>query len=485
MNYRTPGAYIEEVAKFPASVVPVATAIPVFFGFSQRTQYKGTDLVNAPMRITSLLEFEQVFGTAPPLGNFAVSVDPDGAVLAGVGDPEAMAATQALAAFKLHYAIRHFYLNGGGICYICSLGDFSARRPAGIAQAHLDGLAAVALEDEPTLLVMPDLSAITPADETAQAAADARAQYHLVLVQALAQCGTLGDRFVIGDLFDGRTEGQTPADDFRDGIGTSNLKYGAVYHPHLSTTLGWLWDEATITVSQLAVRQDDGTILSPSPFDGENMTQLVESNPALYGALRGALDGQFVTLPPGPAVAGVYATVDRTRGVWQSPGNVSLAGVRDFAVEIDRDLNDHLNLHPSGKSINALRSFTGRGAMVWGARTLAGNDNNWRYASVRRFFNMAEESCKKATFAYVFEPNTAATWAKVKGMIENFLTVQWRNGALAGAQPADAFYVRVGLGQTMTAQDVLDGVMTVEIGMAVIRPAEFIVLQFSHKRPQA
>ena len=205
----------------------------------------------------------------------------------------------------------------------------------------------------------------------------------------------------------------------------------------------------------------------------------------MYGRIRAALDRHSVVLPPGPAIAGVYAKVDRTRGVWKSPGNESLASVRRLTVDIDTDLNDHLNVHPSGKSVNAIRAFTGKGFMVWGARTLAGNDNEWRYVAVRRFFNMVEESTKKASYPFVFEANDANTWAKVRGMIENFLVNQWRAGALVGAKPEDAFYVRVGLGTTMTAQDVLEGRMNVEIGMAVVRPAEFIVLRFSHILPEA
>ena len=152
------------------------------------------------------------------------------------------------------------------------------------------------------------------------------------------------------------------------------------------------------------------------------------------------------------------------------------------AVTITNDLKDDLNVDPaSGKSVNAIRAFAGKGTLVWGARTLAGNDNEWRYVPVRRFFNMVEESIKKATGLFVFEPNDANTWVKVRAMIENFLTVQWREGALAGAKPEHAFFVAVGLGETMTAQDILEGCMIVEIGMAVVRPAEFIVLSFSHK----
>ena len=98
---------------------------------------------------------------------------------------------------------------------------------------------------------------------------------------------------------------------------------------------------------------------------------------------------------------------------------------------------------------------------------------------------MVEESVKKSTYWAVFEPNDANTWIKVKSMIENYLTQKWRDGALAGAKADDAFYVKVGLGVTMTALDILEGRMNVEIGMAVVRPAEFIILKFSHKMQES
>lgn len=190
-------------------------------------------------------------------------------------------------------------------------------------------------------------------------------------------------------------------------------------------------------------------------------------------------------LPPSGAIAGVYATTDRSRGVWKAPANLSLRGVSAPAYKLTDQEQSTLNVHETGKSINAIRSFTGKGILVWGARTLAGNDNEWRYINVRRFFNYVEESTKKASEPFVFESNDANTWVRVRAMIENFLTIQWRQGALAGATPKEAFYVKVGLGETMTAQDILEGRMIVEIGMAAVRPAEFIVLRFSHKMQES
>ena len=135
----------------------------------------------------------------------------------------------------------------------------------------------------------------------------------------------------------------------------------------------------------------------------------------------------------------------------------------------------------SGKSVNAIRSFTGKGTLVWGARTLSGNDNEWRYVPVRRFFNMVEDSVRNATGWAVLEPNDASTWIRVKAMIENYLTNLWKAGAMAGASADQAFFVNIGMGTTMSSVDILEGRMNIEIGMAVVRPAEFIVLKFSHK----
>ncbi|MGQ1785067.1 MULTISPECIES: phage tail sheath family protein [unclassified Saccharicrinis] len=218
----------------------------------------------------------------------------------------------------------------------------------------------------------------------------------------------------------------------------------------------------------------------------ESRTEILAQTDPVYKGILDAINTQGVVLPPSGAVVGIYAAVDENRGVWKAPANVSITAVKAPAVRITHEDQESLNIDTeAGKSVNAIRAFTGKGTLIWGARTLAGNDNEWRYVSVRRFFNMVEESVKKATAQFVFEPNDANTWVKVRSMIENFLILQWRAGALAGAKPDDAFFVKVGLGQTMTAQDILNGYMNVEIGMAVVRPAEFIILKFSHKMQES
>ena len=200
-----------------------------------------------------------------------------------------------------------------------------------------------------------------------------------------------------------------------------------------------------------------------------------------YSSILSVLNTKATLLPPSGAIAGIYASVDNARGVWKAPANVSINSVNGLSEFINDALQENMNVDPNaGKSINAIRSFTGKGIMVWGARTLAGNDNEWRYVPVRRFFSFVEQSCKLSTSWAVFEPNDANTWAKIRGQIDNFLNNLWREGALAGAKPEQAYYVNVGLGLTMTAQDILNGLMYIEIGMAAVRPSEFIVLRFSH-----
>jgi phage tail sheath protein FI len=213
--------------------------------------------------------------------------------------------------------------------------------------------------------------------------------------------------------------------------------------------------------------------------------QLNDSN-AIYNNITVAIKNQGIVVPPSGAIAGIYAAVDGTRGVWKAPANVSVNGIIEPLVNIDDNIQQDLNIDTdAGKSINAIRAFTGKGILVWGARTLDGNSNDWRYISVRRFYIMVEESVKKAAMQFVFEPNDGNTWVRIRAMIENYLTNLWRLGALAGPKPEQAFYVKVGLGQTMTFDDILNGKMIIEIGMAPVRPAEFIILRFSQIQQQA
>ena len=182
---------------------------------------------------------------------------------------------------------------------------------------------------------------------------------------------------------------------------------------------------------------------------------------------------QRVAVPPGGHVAGVYARSDAERGVHKAPANEQLRGVD----ELDRNFTkgDQETLNPKG--VNCIRSFRGRGIVVWGARTTSPNPL-WKYLNVRRLFLYLEESIDEGTQWAVFEPNDERLWARVRQSISNFLTTAWRDGALMGTTPEEAFYVTCDR-TTMTQDDIDNGRLIVEIGVAPVKPAEFVVFRIS------
>lgn len=470
-----PGVFIEEISLLPPSVVGVETGIPAFIGHTSKAETPNGKSITEPKRILSLLEYEDNFGRAQPEDDLKVTVtntlDKNDNVIAtkieaGFGDAPA-----APNQYNMYYALQMYFANGGGPCYIVSVGDMSGSKPD-VAKLK-DGLKQLEGTDEPTMIVFPGATYLNEAN------------YFDIYNLALQQCADLKDRVTIIDVKqtnDITNDIETVFRKDSGGLVVDNLRFGAAYYPYLNTTVDFDFSgvEDKIAVATKSIKAD-GT----EEDDGEEMLDsLKASNNLLYEQAKQALNDIPMTMAPSPAIAGVYARVDSERGVWKAPANVGINGIVGTAIKVTDAHQNFMNVDAtSGKSVNAIREITGRGTVVWGARTLNGNSNEWRYINVRRFFNFVEESVKKATYQFVFEPNDANTWVKVRAMVENFLTTQWRDGALQGAKPEQAFTVRIGLGQTMTPQDVLEGKMIVEIGMAVVRPAEFIYLRFSHKMP--
>lgn len=463
---KTPGVYIEEIPKLPPSIAQVETAIPAFIGYTEKAEdSRKQNIKNEPVRITSLLEYERFFGGAAVEENLIVKiVDNNGTfeVNAEVGD-------EGRSKFQMYYALQLYFDNGGGPCWIVSTGDYNSSG-GGIVLPDLEkGLAVTERENEITLYVFPDAQGLDNADD-----------YYNLYKKAIALCVKLQDRFTVMDVWqnptlDPKDNWPKAIEDLRDKTDSevNSAKYSAAYFPNLETTLDLYYG---------GEGSGDDNVKVDLAGTETTMTALKSDNNSLYFKARSALRAIPCTMPPSPAMVGIYARVDASRGVWKAPANVSVSSVSKPSILLTDADQAGLNVDTTaGKSINVIRAFRGRGIIVWGARTLAGNDNEWRYVPVRRFFNMAEESTKNATVQFVFEPNDRNTWTRVRSMIENFLTLQWRAGALMGTTPEEAYYVRVGLNETMTELDILEGRMIVEIGMAVVRPAEFIILQFSHK----
>lgn len=230
----------------------------------------------------------------------------------------------------------------------------------------------------------------------------------------------------------------------------------------------------------LAIKTEAEAIVNER-VEVKSLHQTLKTVSPLYKGILTSVRREINLLPPSAIMAGIYSMVDNNVGVFQSPANISIGSVVEPAVKLTNDEQEDLNIPLDGKAVNAIRTFPGKGVLVWGARTLDGNSQDWRYISVRRTVIFIEESIKYAVEPYVFQPNVAATWSNLKALITNFLTNVWQQGALAGATTEDAFSVDVGLGTTMTPLDILDGTMRITIKLAVTRPAEFIVITFEQK----
>lgn len=189
--------------------------------------------------------------------------------------------------------------------------------------------------------------------------------------------------------------------------------------------------------------------------------------------------GGRTKVPPGGAVCGIYARTDATRGVFKAPANETVAGAIDLEFDVDERTQEVLN--PRG--VNTIRRFPGRGIRVWGARTMS-SDPMWKYVNVRRLFIFVEASIYNSTQWVVFEPNDESLWARVKQIVTLFLRTQWREGALFGATEEEAFNVAIGR-ETMTEDDILNGRLIIEIAIAPVRPAEFVVFRIFQKTQEA
>ena len=461
-EYTNPGIYIEEISNLPSHVTSVATAIPAFIGYTQKAQLtEAGDLSDKPFRITSIAEYEEYFGFADVEKGIEITFENDGDKLAVVGTVNQKKRSHYL----MYYSLQLFFLNGGGPCYIVSTGNY---RNDGIVKVTdlKRGLRLVKKIDEVTLLLFPDAINLK-----------SYKNYYTLYKKTMEQCVSLEDRFTILNVFHTSNDLSKWKKDvalLRSSlnVSTDHLKYAAAYFPRLYTAIQFNKNDELIKIVSNHAGDLPGTL-----------EELKSANSEYYDLAVNAVQHIEMRLPASPAVAGVYAQTDSGKGVWKSPANINIdAVIRPEYMLTQQDQEEMNNEDSQGKYINIIRTFTGKGpAIIWGARTLAGNDNEWRYISVRRYFNMVGESCREATESFIFEPNDANTWSKVRSLIENYLLQQWRAGALMGTKPDEAFFVKAGLGTTMTQNDIDNGVMIVEIGMAVIRPAEFIILRFSHK----
>ncbi|MEQ2017734.1 phage tail sheath C-terminal domain-containing protein [Photorhabdus bodei] len=483
-----PGVYIEEDASLDLSVSQGNTAIPVFIG-----RFSPKKAETPPLQIThinSWLDFTDLFKVgcitsieitstkieSKPLSPAPVPQKSEGNAEAKSDmevkdDTQVKGNTEVVPTTKntiqvekdegpgYSYivsvdtyttssdALKLYFQNGGGPCYILPLSDreLDERDRALIAELIEQAL-------EITLIVCPEKDH------------GPNPEYKNAIYKSLTPLLKTG-YFLIADS-------ESKTDTLSNDIHVPSQT--ATYYP-------------PVKVSQL-IQTEDSAIAVSGYQDAEhnaveNLAQLKEKNPAVYhqaiNKIQDTIKSNGNFIPVSAVIAGVYCATDASRGVWKAPANVVLNGISDVTERLTDD--DQSTMNPLG--INAIRYFNNRGFVVWGARTLQ-NDDNWRYIPVRRLFNSAERDIKQAMQFAVFEPNSQPTWERVRSSINNYLYSLWQQGGLAGTKPDEAYFVQIGKGVTMSDDDIKQGKMIVKIGMAAVRPAEFIILQFSQNVAQ-
>jgi uncharacterized protein len=418
-SYLTPGIYLEEVSTGARPIEAVGTSTAAFVGKAPRSDRHLQEAV----AINNWQQFIQEFvEKAKPV----VTDAPTDASIATAPEQPTEGKTKATAptdepprSTQLSHAVFGFFQNGGSRCYVVNIGESTSLLGSGTGR---DGLSLLEALDEIAIVAAPGFS-------------DAAAYDDL-----LTHCETMRDRVAILDtpeLADVRGLQQVATADAGGkpskasgamaGLRPrgSDRGYGAVYYPYIT------------------IRDP----LAPST-------------------------AQTINVPPSGHIAGIYARTDSERGVHKAPANETVRGALNVSYQVTPQEQGQLN--PLG--VNCIRLFPGEGIRVWGARTLAPSSSEWRYVNVRRLFNLVEESIARGTRWIVFEPNDASLWKSIRRDISAFLTLLWRQGALMGATPEEAFFVQCDA-ETNTP-DVIDaGQVVAVIGICPVKPAEFVIFR--------
>jgi phage tail sheath protein FI len=451
-----PGVYIEEDASPAISVSPGMTAVPLFIArFTPLEQ----ELAGVITRIGSWRDYTTLFDSNVPSSATvkvtSTEVEPPleseetkkaSSKAAAHNDEATKQYTYqinetAVVDHTASVALRLYFQNGGGPCYLYPLEKADDEDKLAALPGLINEVGAI------TLLACPE------PDE----------DYRTAVYGALADLlGRHKGYFLLADS----VNGDAPS-------AVSDSAQVAVYYPNLALPHTRKLDDAEVAI--------DGYI----DADGGLITTLAELR-TVNADFAGEIDKTLVEkrnspllLPPSALMAGVYNKTDGERGVWKAPANVVLNGVSDVSVRVTNERQAELN----PKGINVIRHFSDRGLVVWGSRTQK-DDDDWRYIPVRRLFDAAQRDIKKALQPMVFEPNSQPTWKRVQAAIDNYLHRLWQQGALAGNKAEEAYFVRVGKGITMTQDEINQGQMIVQVGMAAVRPAEFIILKFTQDMSQ-
>jgi uncharacterized protein len=504
-QYLSPGVYVEEVDSGSRPIEGVGTAVAAFVGLTQ----KGP--LNRATLVSNWSQYSQIFG------DFVEGT-------------------------YLSHAVFGYFLNGGGSCYVVRIGTDTNGAAPPAARGELTANSANGSDAQIGVYRVTARELGTAGNEISvevQAPAESPDETFKVLVKrgnrveeefenltvkrgrqnaatvvntqsrliTLEDIGTIGaSRPLPATVVLGGGAASAPATPARlvpdDYVGSSAERTGfggleaidtitmlsvpdlvSAYQRGLIDLEG-VQTVQTSMIAHCELMGDRIAILDPPPGLDAQQIREWRVDKARYDSKYAALywpwikvfdpaTGKNVHVPPSGHMAGIWGRNDITRGVHKAPANEVVRGA--VSLELDLTKAEHDLLNPSG--INCIRSFPGRGIRVWGARTLS-SDPAWRYLNVRRLFSFLEKSILNGTDWVVFEPNDEALWAKIRRTIASFLVVQWRNGALFGSKPGEAFYVRCD-NETNPSEVIDVGQVICEVGVAPVKPAEFVVFRLS------
>ncbi|MFF8717244.1 phage tail sheath family protein [Streptomyces sp. NPDC015184] len=414
-SMKPPGVYVTEKSSGVRMVVGTNTSVPAFLGYTKPSAKDATDGSVAPFTEAERKTPQPVRGWQEFASRYSVKGLTE--ELAEATDPAERHVLKRC--LPLAEAVYGFFANGGTTCYVVGFTSpenaVSVQDLKGDAESRT-GLAGLETVPEVSMIAVPSLW-----DMTTDASSDAAPDHGEGAARAAEvekHCTKLRDRLAILDAPPGQDPAQVKA--FSEKLGARDSDTAAF------TTLYYPW----VTVP--------------------------------------GIDGHERTVPPCGHVAGVWARTDAERGVFKAPANQNLRGVRSLPTLLTDDQHGELN----EAGVNCLRVFPDRGLLVWGARTMS-TTRDWKYLNVRRTVSHFADSIQQSTTWAVFEPNDERLWATMRHAVVSFLTDQWRQGALQGRTPDEAFYV-ICDATNNTSETIAEGKVVCDIGVAPVRPAEFV-----------
>ncbi len=516
-TYAAPGVYVEEVASSQKVLTAAPTAVAAFVGFTEKAPTNDPNDPEglAPRLVTSWSQFESMYGSFTKNAVLPLSV----------------------------YG---YFANGGSIAYIVRVPNTApsgepARRELPAADRALGlPLAIESLEPDADISVQVSTSESDDSDDgpapfdltvlDSGIAVESYTGLHLNSVAAAVN--GVSTKVKVEVLLDAKTDLSSQIEVLRPGLyplkkgdpkpvvvtgkkfaGSETARAGInglavandvtmVILPDLVTAatkadgsidLG-LWKAVqTSLITHCELNGNRMAVLDAPPGMSPQQIKEWRSDVAMYDSAFASLYYPWIKIenpigtngdaeifiPPSGHVAGVWARTDATRGVWKAPANDTIRGVLDLEYGVTQ--NEQSLLNPIG--INCIRPFGTRGIRIWGARTLA-SDSDWRYINVRRLFNMVEATIAEGTQWAVFEPNDVALWEGVKRTLNAFLRGLWTAGALFGSAAEQAFYVKCD-SETNPPESIDQGLLIVEVGIAPVKPAEFVVFRIAQQKQSA